>query len=222
VGERTHAPVARRVIWDSWLAAQISAAASVPSSRTAHTFFDIETDVTRQRAVVDAFLAASCDGDVDALQALLKPNVVLRANSTVIKHPRAFAGLRSLGALDAPNVLALVGVGEAVAGGTRDRVRIEGAGKFLRLAQEARLFVERNLDLHLIASSDTGGSAGGVAQTEQISTAHDGHSAPSTVSVQGDPYRWSLACSERGHNLFRDLQPSHRLRRFNGSPYLHQ
>jgi len=50
---------------------------------------DIETDVTRQRAVVDAFLAASRDGDFDALLALLDPNVVLRADSTVVKRPRA-------------------------------------------------------------------------------------------------------------------------------------
>ena len=50
---------------------------------------DIETDVTRQRAVVDAFLAASRGGDFDALVALLDPNVVLRADSTVVKRPRA-------------------------------------------------------------------------------------------------------------------------------------
>src|SRR5258708_1584322 len=50
---------------------------------------DIETDVTRQRPVVDAFLAASRDGDFDALVALLDPNVVLRADSTVVKRPRA-------------------------------------------------------------------------------------------------------------------------------------
>jgi hypothetical protein len=49
----------------------------------------IETDVTRQRAVVDAFLAASRGGDFDALVALLDPNVVLRADSTVVKRPRA-------------------------------------------------------------------------------------------------------------------------------------
>jgi RNA polymerase sigma factor (sigma-70 family) len=50
---------------------------------------DIETDVARQRAVVDAFLAASREGDFDALVALLDPNVVLRADSTVVKRPRA-------------------------------------------------------------------------------------------------------------------------------------
>jgi RNA polymerase sigma-70 factor (ECF subfamily) len=50
---------------------------------------DIETDVTRQRAVVDAFLAASRGGDFDSLLALLDPNVVLRADSVVVSRKRA-------------------------------------------------------------------------------------------------------------------------------------
>ena len=50
---------------------------------------EIETDVTRQRSVVDAFLAASRDGDFDALLALLDPAVVLRADSTVVRRPRS-------------------------------------------------------------------------------------------------------------------------------------
>src|SRR4029453_8926443 len=48
---------------------------------------ETETDVARQRAVVDAFLAASRDGDFDALLALLDPDVVLRADSTVVRRP---------------------------------------------------------------------------------------------------------------------------------------
>jgi RNA polymerase sigma-70 factor, ECF subfamily len=39
-----------------------------------------DADVTRQREVVDAFLAASRNGDFDALVALLHPDVVLRAD----------------------------------------------------------------------------------------------------------------------------------------------
>jgi Sigma-70, region 4 len=50
---------------------------------------DIETDLTRQRAVVDAFLAASRDGDFDVLLALLDPDVVLRADSAVVKRRRS-------------------------------------------------------------------------------------------------------------------------------------
>jgi RNA polymerase sigma factor (sigma-70 family) len=42
-------------------------------------------DRTRQRAVVDAFLAASRDGDFDALLALLDPDVVLRADCAAVQ-----------------------------------------------------------------------------------------------------------------------------------------
>ena len=40
-----------------------------------------DRDLTRQRAVVDAFFAAARGGDFDALVAVLDPNVVLRADS---------------------------------------------------------------------------------------------------------------------------------------------
>ncbi|MGZ4724656.1 MAG: sigma-70 family RNA polymerase sigma factor [Ilumatobacteraceae bacterium] len=43
------------------------------------------TDLTRQRQVVDAFLAASRDGDFDALLAVLDPEVVLRADAVAVK-----------------------------------------------------------------------------------------------------------------------------------------
>jgi hypothetical protein len=39
-----------------------------------------DVDLARQREVVDAFLAASRDGDFEALVALLDPDVVLRAD----------------------------------------------------------------------------------------------------------------------------------------------
>jgi RNA polymerase sigma factor (sigma-70 family) len=42
-------------------------------------------DPGRQRAVVDAFLAASRDGDFDALLALLDPDVVLRADPAAVQ-----------------------------------------------------------------------------------------------------------------------------------------
>jgi RNA polymerase sigma factor (sigma-70 family) len=44
-----------------------------------------DTDVTRQRKVVDAFLAASRNGDFDALLALLDPDVVLRADQAAVQ-----------------------------------------------------------------------------------------------------------------------------------------
>ncbi len=43
-----------------------------------------DTDLTRHREVVDAFLAASRGGDFDALLAVLDPDVVLRADSAAV------------------------------------------------------------------------------------------------------------------------------------------
>jgi RNA polymerase sigma-70 factor (ECF subfamily) len=59
-----------------------------------------DPDLSRQRAVVDAFFAASRTGDVDALVAVLDPDVVLRADfgprrpaaSQVIRGATAVAG----------------------------------------------------------------------------------------------------------------------------------
>jgi len=56
-------------------------------------------DLTRQREVADAFLAATRSGDFDALVAVLDPDVVLRSDggtshpelSTLIRGPRAIA-----------------------------------------------------------------------------------------------------------------------------------
>jgi RNA polymerase sigma factor (sigma-70 family) len=44
-----------------------------------------DADPTRQREVVDAFLAASRNGDFDALVALLDPDVVLRADAEAVR-----------------------------------------------------------------------------------------------------------------------------------------
>src|SRR5437588_7467652 len=45
---------------------------------------DSDVDLTRQREVVDAFLAASRGGDFDALLAVLDPDVVLRADRAAV------------------------------------------------------------------------------------------------------------------------------------------
>jgi RNA polymerase sigma-70 factor (ECF subfamily) len=60
-----------------------------------------DVDVTRQRAAVDAFLAASRDGDFEALVAVLDPDVVLRAElgsgaPHVVRGARTVAGQASL------------------------------------------------------------------------------------------------------------------------------
>jgi len=45
----------------------------------------VSTDVPRQRAVVDAFLAASRSGDLDQLVAMLDPDIVLRADPAAVQ-----------------------------------------------------------------------------------------------------------------------------------------
>jgi RNA polymerase sigma factor (sigma-70 family) len=52
------------------------------------------TDPTRQRAIVDAFLAAARDGEFDTLLTLLAPNVVLHADTTaaLLGAPRRLHG----------------------------------------------------------------------------------------------------------------------------------
>jgi RNA polymerase sigma-70 factor (ECF subfamily) len=49
-----------------------------------------EHDIARQRAVVDAFFAASHAGDLDALVALLDPDVVLRSDGGTRRHAMTF------------------------------------------------------------------------------------------------------------------------------------
>jgi RNA polymerase sigma factor (sigma-70 family) len=44
-----------------------------------------DADLTRQREVVDAFLAAARDGDFDALLAVLDPDVVLRSDGGLVR-----------------------------------------------------------------------------------------------------------------------------------------
>jgi RNA polymerase sigma-70 factor (ECF subfamily) len=68
-----------------------------------------EADRARQRKVVDAFLAASRDGDFSALLALLDPDVVLRADAAAVEASVARA------AAGAPPLKSEVHGGEAVA-----------------------------------------------------------------------------------------------------------
>jgi hypothetical protein len=53
-------------------------------------------DTSRQREVVDAFLAASRDGDLGALLAVLDPDVVLRADPGAAVAPREVRGARAV------------------------------------------------------------------------------------------------------------------------------
>jgi RNA polymerase sigma factor (sigma-70 family) len=55
-----------------------------------------EPDPARQRAIVDAFLAAGRDGDFEALLRLLDPEVVLRADVGIPAGSRVFRGARAV------------------------------------------------------------------------------------------------------------------------------
>src|SRR5215204_483216 len=55
-----------------------------------------DADLTHQREVVDAFLAASREGDFEALLAVLDPEVVLRADSGAAGTSRVVRGARAV------------------------------------------------------------------------------------------------------------------------------
>ncbi len=76
------------------------------------------TDRSRQRAVVDAFLAASREGDLTALLALLDPDVVLRAD------PVAVAASATREAQGAPKLAPEVRGADAVAEVFAGRARV--------------------------------------------------------------------------------------------------
>ncbi len=48
-----------------------------------------DVDVERQRQIVEAFMAASREGNLQGLLSLLDPDVVMRADATVVRRPRA-------------------------------------------------------------------------------------------------------------------------------------
>lgn len=60
-----------------------------------------ETDPSRQRAIVDAFLAASREGDFDSLVSLLHPDVVLDADAMAVRmgSPPAVRGAEGVAAV---------------------------------------------------------------------------------------------------------------------------
>jgi RNA polymerase sigma-70 factor (ECF subfamily) len=88
---------------------------------------DRDADLTHQRAVVDAFLAASRGGDLGALLALLAPEVVLRADPVAVETSRASlaAGAPKL----SPEVRGAAAVADTLFGRARGarRALIDGA-----------------------------------------------------------------------------------------------
>jgi RNA polymerase sigma factor (sigma-70 family) len=103
-----------------------------------------DADLSRQREVVDAFLAASRDGDFDTLVAVLDPDVVLRADSGAVLAGRSRevrgAGSRRAGAhLLAARSLRPAGTRERSRGGCRGSAWTAVCGDGLHLqGREAR------------------------------------------------------------------------------------
>jgi RNA polymerase sigma-70 factor (ECF subfamily) len=58
-----------------------------------------EADNARQRAVIDAFLAASREGDFDALLEVLDPDVVMRIDAGRLRPPAELHGSREVAAM---------------------------------------------------------------------------------------------------------------------------
>ena len=91
-----------------------------------------DPDLVRQRAVVDAFFAAARSGDIDALVAVLDPDVVLRADggkartrpTVVIQGAQAVAGQAALAQRLAPFVR------PALVNGTAGAVTVVGGRTF--------------------------------------------------------------------------------------------
>jgi RNA polymerase sigma-70 factor (ECF subfamily) len=82
-----------------------------------------DADLARQRAVVDAFLAASRGGDFDALLAVLDPDVVLRSDrASEVRGAAAVAGTFAGRAQGAQPALVNGAVGLVWAPGGRPRV----------------------------------------------------------------------------------------------------
>ena len=111
-----------------------------------------DADRTRQRAVVDAFLAASRGGDFAALLALLDPDVVLRADRAAVS---AGASREIRGAPAVADTFALVNGAVGLVWAPRGRPRVVFSftimgGKIVAIdlvADPARL---RQLDLTIL------------------------------------------------------------------------
>jgi RNA polymerase sigma factor (sigma-70 family) len=124
---------------------------------------DPDADPTRQRVVVDAFLAASRNGDFDALVALLDPDVVLEADGAAvrmgspeeIRGALAVAGTFSGRALAAQPALIDGAVGIVWAVGGRPKVAWDftiSSGKIVHIDMLAASDSLDDLDLTILGS----------------------------------------------------------------------
>ncbi|AYY15285.1 sigma-70 family RNA polymerase sigma factor [Actinobacteria bacterium YIM 96077] len=97
---------------------------------------DPDSDLTRQREVVDAYFAAVRDGDLDALVAVLAPDVVLRADGGTARarHTSVIRGARDVAAQAAKATRLAPFVQPALINGTAGAVAIAGGRAFSIMA----------------------------------------------------------------------------------------
>ncbi len=120
----------------------------------------LEADRARRREIVDAFLAASREGDFLALLAVLDPDVVLRADASAVAASLARVG-------DTPELAPEIHGQEAVAGIFRGRAkmarpaRVDGdAGLAIVVGGQVRMVFDfvigegRIVEISLIADAD--------------------------------------------------------------------
>ncbi len=125
-----------------------------------------EPDLTRQRAVVDAYFAATREGDLDALVAVLDPNVVLRAHSRRGVIELRGAGKVARGAMAARRYAPFVR--PALVNGTAGAVAFDGNTPFAILAFTVvndhavtiDVFNDRELVPHLVRSGSDASAHG--------------------------------------------------------------
>jgi RNA polymerase sigma factor (sigma-70 family) len=119
-----------------------------------------DPDLTRQRAVVDAYFAAAREGDLDALVAVLDPDVVLRA------HRRDGDALELRGAAEVARGALAAGrfapyVRPALVNGTAGAVAFDGERPFAVLAftvvNDHAVAIDVFNDPELVAKLDIGG-----------------------------------------------------------------
>ncbi len=101
---------------------RVQGAAADPGLDRARDPEAADLDRTRQREIVDAFLAASPGGDFEGLLALLDPDVVFRADGAAVK-----AGVKAGISAESRGATAVAGIFSRLAGNTAQLALINGA-----------------------------------------------------------------------------------------------
>ncbi len=112
-----------------------------------------DSDLARQREVVDAFLAASRRGDFDALVALLDPDVVLRADKTAGRG--AVTTLRGAGAVARASLVHRARLAQPALVNGEVGVMVVAGGGQLMLVLRPMIEDGRILEIEVLADPDS-------------------------------------------------------------------